>query len=209
MIVGRRIGLDLDNTIVLYDRVFCRLGIAAGLLPAGFQGSKDLVRAAIRALPSGERKWTALQAEVYGPGIAAADMAPGLRAFLRACQEHDCDLVIVSHKTTYAAAAPNGTNLRQAAQDWLQAQGLMADAGGAFDESRIFFADDRGEKIARIAQLDCHAFVDDLEEIFLEPAFPTSVQRHLMKIGARDLPTGPFTAWRNFSDLREAWFGAH
>jgi hypothetical protein len=60
----RRIGIDFDNTLVLYDLVFKNCGIARGLLPADFHGDKNAVRAAIRALPDGERQWTALQAEV-------------------------------------------------------------------------------------------------------------------------------------------------
>jgi len=146
MIAGRRIGLDFDNTIVLYDRVFCELGSRAGLLPAGFSGGKDDVRATIRALPDGETKWTALQAEVYGPGIAEADLAPGLTDFLATCRRHDCDLVIVSHKTEFAAAAPTGTNLRQAARDWIRAQKLSTSAGGLIDDEKIFFADTRAAK---------------------------------------------------------------
>jgi hypothetical protein len=207
MIAGRRIGLDFDNTIVLYDRVFCALGVRAGLLPSGFRGSKDAVRAAIRALPDGEAKWTALQADVYGPGIVDAEMAPGLVDFLAASRRHDCDVVIVSHKTEYAAAAPNGTNLRQAARDWLHGQGLTVAHGGVIADAQIFFADTREAKIGQIVHLNCHSFVDDLEEVFLEPSFPASIERHLMKIGATDLPSGPFTAWRSFADLQKAWFG--
>ncbi len=205
---GRRIGLDFDNTIVIYDQVFVEIGRQEGLLPEGFTGTKDQVRGFIRALPGGEAKWTALQALVYGPGIRQARLATGLTAFLDACRAAHCELFIVSHKTEYAAAAPNGTNLREAARGWLAAQGLTGKPDSPFSADRVFFADTREAKIERIAALRCDCFVDDLEEVFEEPSFPREIERHLIKLDAPTLPEGPFTAWRNWADLQKAVFGA-
>jgi hypothetical protein len=204
---GRRIGLDFDNTIVIYDQVFVEIGRREGLLPEGFAGNKDQVRSFIRALPDGEAKWTGLQALVYGPGILQARLATGLTEFLAACRAAQCELFIVSHKTEYAAAAPNGANLRDAARAWLAAQGLTGRADSPFNPEHVFFADTRQAKIERIAALQCACFVDDLEEVFEEPTFPTCIERHLIKLDAPELPAGPFAAWRNWSDLKKAIFG--
>ena len=61
---GCRIGLDLDNTIIDYRRLFAEVAFGLGLVGADFVGDKFLLRQAVRALPEGERRWTELQAEV-------------------------------------------------------------------------------------------------------------------------------------------------
>lgn len=204
---GARIGLDFDNTIVIYDQVFAELGQQAGLLPPGFSGSKDQARAYIRALPDGEAKWTRLQAGVYGPGIQKARMAPGFLPFIAACKAEGCELAIVSHKTEFAAADPNGTNLRDAARGWILANGLAGTATAPLHLDNIYFESTRAAKIARIAALGCDCFIDDLEEVFEEAGFPPLTDRHLIKLDATDMPAGPFTPWRNWADLQRGFFG--
>jgi hypothetical protein len=205
---GARIGLDFDNTIVIYDQVFAKLGQEEGLLPAGFVGSKDEARAFIRALPDGEAKWTKLQAAVYGPGIRAAGMAPGLKAFLRSALAHRCELTIVSHKTEFAAADPHGTNLRDAARGWIVANQLAGAVDAPIRLENIYFESTRAEKIGRIAALRCDCFIDDLEEVFEESDFPRRTERHLIKVGAVTLPAGPFKAWQSWQDIEQEFFGA-
>jgi len=204
---GARIGLDFDNTIVIYDEVFAELGQQAGLLPPGFAGNKDQARAYIRALADGETKWTRLQAGVYGPGILKARMAPGFLAFIEACRAQGCSLAIVSHKTEFAAAEPNGTNLRDAARRWILANGLAGTETAPLHLDNIYFESTRAAKVARIAALHCDCFIDDLEEVFEETGFPSATDRHLIKLGATDLPTGPFTPWRGWADLQRGLFG--
>jgi hypothetical protein len=204
---GARIGLDFDNTIAIYDKAFSELGEKAGLLPRGFGGNKDQVRAYIRALPDGETKWTMLQADVYGPGIQRARLAPGLEAFLTACRDRACALVIVSHKTEYAAADPDGVNLHDAARSWILDQGLAGAAASPIPLASIFFELTRRAKIERIADLKCDCFIDDLEEVFCEASFPAQVERHLIKLNAETLPSGPFQTWRRWDDLQRSFFG--
>lgn len=178
---GPLVGLDFDNTIVLYDAVFREEGEAMGLLPAGFSGGKDAVRAHVRS--RGAADWTRLQAQVYGPGLVRARPAPGLFDFLDACRSAGRPVAIVSHKTEFAAADPGGTNLREAARTWIARHGLTDSRKGGIDPARIHFESTRAEKIARIASLGCGCFVDDLEEVFLEPDFPAGVDRILIKHG--------------------------
>ncbi len=174
-----RLGLDFDNTIVLYDAVFRDLGKEAGLLPAGFSGGKRAVRDHIRSLPGGEGLWTALQARVYGPGIARAVPSPGLENFLARCRAGGVELFIISHKTAFAVADPDGPNLRDAACAWIAAHGLTDPERGAIPAERVFFESTRADKIDRIRALGCTHFVDDLDEVFREPAFPAHVRAYL------------------------------
>jgi hypothetical protein len=170
-----RIGVDFDNTIITYDEVFRASAQSCGLLDAKFAGNKQAVRDAVRLLPDGERAWQRLQCEVYGKGIARAVMVDGFGAFLRRCWSENCSIVIVSHKTLYAAMDPDRTDLRQAALKWMDAQNLL-EGERAIGRTNVYFENTRAEKIRRIATLGLTHFIDDLEEVLGDPSFPSDVK---------------------------------
>jgi hypothetical protein len=178
MASGLRIGIDFDNTIVAYDQVFCAAAKRSGLIDADFVGGKQAVRDCIRLLPDGELTWQRLQGQVYGKGISGATLIPGVDAFLRRCRAEGCAVSIVSHKTEYGHYDRERTNLREAARSWMAANGLLNGEFG-ISSSNVFFEGTRSEKLARIAALSCTHFIDDLEEVLVDPAFPPSVERIL------------------------------
>lgn len=206
-LAGAHIGVDFDNTLIRYDQVFCDVGRARGLLPADFCGDKRAVRAYVQAQPGGQPQWTALQAAVYGPGVADAKPADGAAAFLRVCRQAGIPVAIVSHKTEYAAADPGGVNLRDMARAWIIRHGLTDPEQGGVNSAAVFFEDTRAAKIARIKALGCTHFIDDLEEVFREPEFPADVRRYLLLLGADALPQGPFRAFRAWPDIADDIFG--
>ena len=81
-----RIGLDFDNTLIDYDRVFLAAARERGLVAPDFTGSKREVRDAIRLLPDGELAWQRLQGHVYGAGIGGAVLFDGADQFLQRCR---------------------------------------------------------------------------------------------------------------------------
>lgn len=172
-----RIGLDFDNTLITYDEVFLAMARERGLASADLSGRKQAIRDSIRLLPDGELSWQQLQGQVYGKGVARAAMFEGAGRFLRQCRQSNVPVVIVSHKTEFGHHDPERVNLRQAALDWMTAQGFFNDFG--IPRESVYFESTRQEKIARIAQLDCSHFVDDLEEVLVDPDFPEGVERIL------------------------------
>ena len=170
-----RIGIDFDNTIARYDGVFARLALALGLVEAVPQGGKQALRDRLRAQPEGELQWQRLQALAYGPKLVEAEPFEGFQAFCQAAAGRGDQLYVVSHKTERAALAPDGPDLRRAAFDWLACHGFLSGEGGLRAE-RVFFEDTRAAKLARIGGLGVECFVDDLEEVLLEPAFPATVE---------------------------------
>jgi hypothetical protein len=173
----RIIGIDLDNTLILYDRLFERMAVERGLLASSEGRVKRRTRDAVRRLPGGEVAWQKLQAAAYGPRIGEARLAEGARAFLRQCRRESVEVHVISHKTRHAAYDTTGTDLQQAALDWMRGQGLFGDEG--LSPSAVHFLPTRRQKIGRIRELGCGWFVDDLEETFLQSGFPGGVERIL------------------------------
>jgi hypothetical protein len=204
MVSPLRIGIDFDNTIIAYDDVFCATAKRCGLIDSDFFGRKQAVRDAIRVLPDGELAWQRLQGQVYGKGIAGAKMVAGVEAFLRRCRAEGCAVVVVSHKTEYGHYDRDRVNLRRAALDWMAAQGLFeADHGIALQN--VYFESTRAEKLGRIAALSLTHFVDDLEEVLIDPGFPPNVQRILFADEGRP-PAASYICCSSWPDIEKKIF---
>jgi hypothetical protein len=201
-----RIGLDFDNTIIRYDDVFQQAAIERGLVSAGFFGTKQQVRDAIRLLPDGEHRWQALQGYVYGKGIQGATPFAGLGDFLRCARAHSDTVLIVSHKTEHGHFDSDRVNLRCAAMRWMEGQGFFAEQGFSLARDNIHFASTRAEKLRRIADLRCDVFVDDLEDVLADPDFPDSVRRILFSEHAEMTDGLPYDICRDWAGIEEMIF---
>jgi hypothetical protein len=170
-----RIGIDFDNTIVDYRPVFLAAARTLGLVDASFAaGDKTEIRDRLRALPGGEARWQQLQAHVYGVAIEAAPPYAGIERFLDEARRRGAELAIVSHKTRFAAAAPGGADLQAAARRWLGERGLVG--AGGIAEAAVFFEPTRNAKLDRVRSLELTHFVDDLDEVLDDPAFPAGTR---------------------------------
>ncbi|MDP1837968.1 MAG: hypothetical protein Q8N31_13835 [Reyranella sp.] len=178
------IGLDFDNTLVDYAEAF---RAEAARLDLGRVSTKTEIRDCLRLRAGGEIVWQKLQARVYGPGIAQAQMMQGARAFIDECIRRKIPLAIISHKTRYAAQDPGGVDLRQAAREWLGRQNI------GIAHENVFFEETREAKLNRIGRLDCRYFVDDLSEVLLDQQFPPTTQR-LWLTAAMETPQPPIDA---------------
>jgi len=201
-----RVGLDFDNTIARYDELFATLSVEEGYFDTVPAGGKQGVRDALRARPDGEADWRRLQALAYGPRMTDARMYDGVATFLKFCRFEKIGVSIVSHKTRQPACEEIDTDLREAAFDWMRHQGFFSDYGFGMKPKDIFFEDTRAEKVARICELDCSVFVDDLEEVFDEATFPTDMQRILFAPQGSDTAL-PVTVCRNWSEIADEIVG--
>jgi hypothetical protein len=189
-----RLGIDLDNTIIDYSRAFAEAARALGV--SGAFSGKTALRDALRAGAGGDEEWQRVQARAYGPLIERAEPFPGVEAFFSRARERGVPLTIVSHKSSFAGAAPDGPNLRECARAWLGKRGFIA-AGEA-----LYFESTRVEKCARIERLQLTHFIDDLVEVFAEPAFPRTCERWLFAPldDARDEPADRiFRSWEELA----------
>ena len=198
------IGIDFDNTIIGYDEVFCAEAKRGGLIGGDFVGCKQAVRDAIRLLPEGELAWQRLQGRVYGKGIAGAVIMPGVEAFLRRCQAEGCAVSVVSHKTEFGHYDPDRVDLRRAARDWMAANGLVGETR-ALPHANVYFESTRAEKLERIGSLHLTHFIDDLEEVLTDPAFPPRVVRILF--GGGEAPAAaPYAVCPTWRDIERRIF---
>jgi hypothetical protein len=84
------------------------------------------------------------------------------------------------------AAAPP-VDLRAAAIDWLEQHAFFA-SEGLVDRRRDFFESTRADKLRRIEREACSVFIDDLEDVFTDPAFSKGVERWLYAPGSAGTP---------------------
>ena len=179
---GIRIGIDFDNTIACYDNLFSRVAKSLGLLDENFEGDKRLVRDALHALPEGDFKWQRLQGKIYGDFILEATSFPGFTDFLNTCKRYpSIEIVVISHKTQFGHFDEKKIDLRDAARNWLFQQGLVDGEGALIKASNVYFESTQEEKLARIKNLECTHFIDDLFEILESPLFPRSTERILFQ----------------------------
>ena len=187
-----RIGIDFDNTIAGYGGVFGTVARAMGLIEDAAGCTKTEIRDALRGRgDDGEHDWQRLQGQVYGKYMERAELIAGVDVFLGICRDKEATVFIVSHKTEFGHHDPDRINLRDAALAWMADKNFFAPDGFAIPEENVFFEATRTEKVARIKALNCTHFIDDLEEIFLQPDFPEITQQFLL---------GPGTSWHAITE---------
>ncbi len=198
------LGVDFDNTLVNYDDVFLKTARQWGWVLKEKAGKKD-IRDAIRQLPDGEKKWQQIQAHVYGRAMDEAVLIDGVGEFLSRCRSAGVPVYIVSHKTQFAGHGTDKVDLRQAALDWMNAQGFFDPAGLGFSNTEVFFEPTRRDKVRRIKELNCTHFIDDLEETFLEKSFPAHTAKVLYS-SQRVVCPEDMTVIRNWKEIYDYFF---
>lgn len=204
--VKRIVGLDFDNTIVTYDQVIYRIALQRGIIPPGADAGKRAVRDRIRQLPDGDVEWQKVQGLVYGPRMSEAQLIDGVAAFVRRCRVAGFPVYIVSHKTPYAGYDETATNLREAALRWMEDRRFFAGDGLGFGRDHVFFESTREAKIGRIRDLGCTLFVDDLEEVFREPSFPSGVAKILFAPEQAETAVAGAMVMRNWRAIHDHVF---
>jgi hypothetical protein len=157
------LGLDFDNTLISYDRLFRQVALEKGWIPASTAAHKNAVRDHLRTAGR-EDDWTLLQGHVYGSRILEAEPYDGMLAALKQLAGSDVPMRIVSHKTrTPYLGEP--VDLHAAARSWLARQGFHDSPGLGWTHDQVFFELTKQAKAERILALGCTHYVDDLPEI--------------------------------------------
>lgn len=193
------IGIDLDNTIAIYDQAFIKY---AELL-LGIRGYKNKVEIANHLRNSNQASdWTYLQGEVYGKYMFEANVA---EQFLETLIHPDLigfQIEIVSHRTKNPSSGA-GYDMHAIANEWLH-----TNIFSVLKTSRnipVYFFETFEEKLRFIALKNYVAFVDDLRDVLMSPIFPACTKGILYKskdtVGQFQGPYSEMDAWGNLIKL--------
>jgi hypothetical protein len=203
------VGLDLDNTLIDYDAVFGAVGVELGVLPED-QGSaaKAAVRAYLQRRADGETDWMRLQGQVYGRHIERARLFDGVAAFIDRLRSRGCEFVIISHKTRYGHFDLDRIDLWEAARGWLDARGFFDPERLGLNRDRVWFEETREGKLARIAEIGCDLFIDDLPEVLLHPDFSPHTEPLWFAGEVPGVAGDGLVPYHNWQELTEAALAA-
>ncbi len=163
------IGVDLDNTIINYDKLFYREALEKKLIPSNVNPLKKEVRDKVREL-HGDNVWQVLQDLVYVEKVQEAEINNGAIDFFKLCTENKIKKYIISHNKKILKISPSLKLLEDA---------LFFSKEIGLNKEDVFFEPAREKKIERIKNLNCNYFIDDLEELFQEKSFPRHVKKLL------------------------------
>jgi hypothetical protein len=197
------IGIDFDNTVVIYDDVFYKHALQSGLIPSDTAQNKQVIRDTIRLLPDGNDKWTELQGLVYGLYMEEAQPAVGFESFLAACKDKGVGVSIISHKTIYPAKGPK-VNLQDAAKKWVKNRGFYSKFGLTRED--VVFEETLQGKLEQIEKKGCTHFIEDLSEVLLHPSFPNGVERLLYSQAEITDGLG-LKVFRDWGSIQKYFFG--
>ncbi len=194
------IGIDFDNTLVSYDRLFHRVARELDLIPADLLATKTAVRDHLRATGR-EAAWTEMQGTVYGARIVEAQPYPGAHEFVESCRERGIPVRIISHKTRHPYLGESH-DLHAAARSWLHKFGFINPSAAGLNDSDVFFEVTKSDKLKRIAACGCTHFVDDLPELLGDAAFPHDVVRYLFDPQNAHASTGELKKVSDWTSLK-------
>lgn len=166
------LGLDFDNTLVRYDKLFHQLAAEKGLIEKSLPTDKTAIRDYLRSQGQDEQ-FTLLQGEVYGLRILEAEPAEGMLKALGELHQRGIPMVLVSHKTRTPYKGP-AYDLHQAAWSWLEKNGFFDPHGLGWSRDQVFFEESKQAKVERIAAQKCTHYIDDLPEIL--EMIPTGIK---------------------------------
>ncbi|CAM2007618.1 hypothetical protein [Acanthopleuribacter pedis] len=178
----KRVGFDLDNTIIDYRALFLALARREAWVHEACVAEKHAVKRGLRDLAGdadlAEQRWRQLQAWAYADALDQAYVFEGFAACVAALRAFHVELVIVSHKTEVSNYDPSA-RLHDAALRFFETRGFFrptAEGGLGFSRAAVFFEPTREAKVRRIAEQNVDVFVDDLAEVFTCAGFPERVQ---------------------------------
>ena len=173
-VLPKRFGFDLDNTLIDYS-----VAVQKYCLNEGLDECKtlDSLRSLLRRSDTSERLWQLAQGWLYTDGLSYARAGQGAVELCEFLKNSDMELMIVSHKTTHTPDFCGQKPLREIATNWINSSEL---AGYFLGDEQIYFEATRALKVERIQKLKFSYFVDDLVEVFQEPAYPKAVTSFLL-----------------------------
>jgi hypothetical protein len=164
----------LDNTLIDYSNAVQEYCLNEGLNECK---TLDSLRTLLRRSDTSGRLWQLAQGWLYTDGLSYARAGQGAVELCEFLKNSDMELMIVSHKTTHTPDFCGQKPLREIATKWINSSEL---ADYFLGNEQIYYEATRASKVERIQKLEFNYFVDDLIEVFQEPAYPKAVTSFLL-----------------------------
>ena len=198
-----RVGIDFDNTIVCYDRIFYEAALEKELIPPHIPATKESVKDFLCS-QNKESLWIELQGYVYGARMTETPPFPGVIDFFISAVKENLSIYIISHRTRYPYGGPK-YDLHKSAFDWLNTYGFLNKNRIGLKQKNVFLKETKDSKLQKIADIGCTHFIDDLLEFLNLGGFPDKTEKILfspaLKPGAE--PQGGrikvFGSWNEIS----------
>ena len=189
------IGIDFDNTIACYDKVFQEVAKKQKIVDKDWIGKKTDLKKLILKSKKGKELWMKIQGMVYGQYMKNADIMDGFENFLTLSKQLNIDICIISHKTKYGHFDKKKIDLRKEALRWIKKNKIL-------NSNKVYFADTREEKISIINDLKCNIFIDDLIEVLDHDNLNKNTRRiHLSSSNSSKIKNFP-----NWHDIKKNIF---
>lgn len=183
------VGIDLDNTVINFDRLIEKIAREKGYLGDKKIRGKKNIRDFLRSLPSGEEKWREIQKLIYDSRLAEAQLNTGVLSFIKKYSNLG-KVYIISHKSP---------DLRQQAVNFLRQKGILSEK--LISKDQFFTENSRQAKIERIRKLQITYFIDDLVEVFKEPSFPKKITGILFNMEGTNIKIRGLKVFSSFSAI--------
>ena len=187
----KRIGLDLDNTIIDYQDAYLQISKIFKLKFTDY--SKHKIKSDLVSSERGDYAWQEFQSQLYTIGLDFAKASKGIVKFLKYCKKKKIEVSIISHKTESTPAEFGSLKLREPAMRWLQRNKIVPQL---IRKEDIYFCSTQQEKIRMINSLNIDLFVDDLDEILIHE----DLNKNIIRI--KYSPTQEHNSICNFQQLQ-------
>ena len=192
------LGLDFDNTLICYDKLFHKLALEKNLINDKIPADKVSIRNYIRSQGNDEQ-FTILQGEVYGNRILEAGPATGMLSALQVIKNKKIKFKIINYKKKQTYKGPK-YDLRKAALSWLDMHGFFANTNLDLKLSDVYFEDSKEEKVKKIHELGCTHYIDDLPEILEMISDNVEKILYRQKI-SEDIQFHKMTSWKQLAKI--------
>ena len=193
-----KIGIDFDNTIVNYDKLFGELALSKNLITKSISLKKESVKEYF-VRNNREHLWTRLQGEVYGKQIFRAKPYKHFKKSISKFEGNLFKKYIISHKTKHPILGKR-FNLHKAALKWIELNDFYNDKVN-FKIQNIYFENTIKQKLKKIKTLKCNIFIDDMS-IILEN-LPSKINRILFDPNYIEKKTYKYKIINSWKDLEK------
>ena len=171
----RKIGFDLDNTIIDYSNSvlkYCSLKNIANV------DSIEKLRKLLKKSEVNQEHWIEAQSWIYGPGLKYSEVAPNFVNLCSKLKSLDFEISVFSHKTQYGPERFGSQPFRALSLNWI-ANSVASEY--LRDGENIHFFDNLDSKINSIKSYKPDIYIDDLLTVFTHKNYNKRIKSFLYR----------------------------